>query len=123
MIKRPTLNNDYLSESIDEHGQSLDQRLLAGSRREDARVGSPVTDMETTPPVPADRRLSEQIDQALRATGYLSLRDFSVTAADRVVTLKGRVPSYYLKQVVHSAVRDLPGVTQVRDEIEVYVSR
>jgi len=69
--------------------------------------------------LPAGRRLSEQIIQVLRATGYLALRDLDAFAAEGIVILRGRVPSYYLKQVAQSAVRELPGVVEVRNQLDV----
>jgi osmotically-inducible protein OsmY len=66
-----------------------------------------------------DRRLSEQVIEVLRATGYFKLRDLSVIATDGCVILRGHVPSYYLKQVAQSAVRELSGVIEVRNELVV----
>jgi osmotically-inducible protein OsmY len=59
------------------------------------------------------------IDQALRATGYLCLRDLDLIVADGKVVLRGKLPRYYLKQVAHATVRALPGVIDVHDEVEV----
>ncbi len=67
----------------------------------------------------AGRRLSEQIIQVLGATGYLPLRDLDIFAAEGFVILRGRVPSYYLKQVAQAAVLRLPGVDEVRNELDV----
>ncbi len=67
----------------------------------------------------AGRRLSEQVIQVLRATGYLPLRDLDIFAAEGFVILRGRVPSYYLKQVAQAAVLGLPGVDDVRNELDV----
>jgi len=58
----------------------------------------------------------------LRATGYLPLRDLEIFAAEGFVTLRGRVPSYYLKQVAQAAVLALPGVDAVRNELDVFSS-
>jgi len=66
----------------------------------------------------AGRRLSEQIIQVLRGTGYLSLRDLDIFAAEGFVILRGRVPSYYLKQVAQATVLGLPGVDDVRNELD-----
>jgi osmotically-inducible protein OsmY len=51
-----------------------------------------------------DRGLVERVELALRATGYAPLRAVGVTARGRQITLEGRVPSYYLKQVAQAAV-------------------
>jgi hypothetical protein len=37
----------------------------------------------------------------------------------RTLFLSGRLPSFYLKQLVQEAVRYLPGVGQIRNEIDV----
>jgi BON domain len=37
----------------------------------------------------------------------------------RTLFLSGRLPTFYLKQLVQEAVRYLPGVTHVRNEIDV----
>jgi osmotically-inducible protein OsmY len=66
-----------------------------------------------------DRKLLEEVAESLRATGYLTLRELNISAADGVVTLKGRVPTYYLKHVILRALREAPGVGEVRDFIEV----
>lgn len=66
-----------------------------------------------------DKRLAEKIDKAVRATGYLSLRGLNVIVVERLVVLRGKLPSYYMKQVVHAAVRAVLGVGEVRDELNV----
>lgn len=72
---------------------------------------------------PADARVAEKIEQALRATGYLCLRDLEIFVAAGLVVLRGRVPSYYLKQVTQAAVRAVLGVREVRDELDVVTPR
>lgn len=71
----------------------------------------------------ADARVAEKIEQALRATGYLSLRELEIFVAEGLVVLRGRVPSYYLRQVTNAAVRAVLGVREVRDELDVVTPR
>jgi osmotically-inducible protein OsmY len=66
-----------------------------------------------------DLRLAECVERALRATGYMPLRGIEVTAHARLVILAGRVPSYYLKQVAQTTVLAVPGVQQIRNDLEV----
>jgi osmotically-inducible protein OsmY len=66
-----------------------------------------------------DLHLAERVERALRATGYGPLRGIEVVAHVRVVTLAGRVPSYYLKQVAQAIALSVPGVDQVRNDLEV----
>ena len=66
-----------------------------------------------------DPSLAENVECALRATGYGSLRGVEVAGHARLVILKGRVPSYYLKQVAQATALAVPGVPQVRNHLEV----
>jgi osmotically-inducible protein OsmY len=67
----------------------------------------------------ADLCLAERIEQALRATGYASLRAVEVSASGGVVILQGRVPTYYLKQLAQATVMEVPGVQELRNDVEV----
>lgn len=71
----------------------------------------------------ANAELRERIDQALRVTGYLPLRDVGVIVAEGLVILRGSVPSYHLKQVALEVVRSVPGVSDVRDDLKVISPR
>jgi osmotically-inducible protein OsmY len=64
-----------------------------------------------------DLRLADQVEHALRATGYAPLRGVEVTVQSRLAILRGRVPSNYLKQVAQEAAQAVPGVRQVRNDL------
>jgi osmotically-inducible protein OsmY len=49
-------------------------------------------------------------------------KNFELTYRDHVLTLRGRVPTYYLKQVLQTVVRDLDGVQSVDNRVEVIPS-
>jgi hypothetical protein len=66
-----------------------------------------------------DFHLAERVARALAATGYPSLRTLDVTAGNRVAFLQGRVPSYYMKQVAQAVVLHVPGIRELRNELEV----
>src|SRR5262249_46261898 len=70
-----------------------------------------------------DRRLAEQVALALFATGYPALRNLEVVVGDRLVLLRGRVPSYYLKQLAQAAALAVPEVHQLCNQLEVTGSR
>jgi len=53
----------------------------------------------------ANSRLASRIEQALRATSYLPLRNLQICAAEGTAILRGAVPSYYMKQIAQAAVR------------------
>ena len=63
--------------------------------------------------------LAETIELALRSTGYLELQHVEVTVSGHDVLLRGRVPSYFMKQKAEFLVRCIPGVATLKSEIEV----
>jgi len=63
--------------------------------------------------------LSEEISLALRSTGYLELFDVEARIDGHNVLLRGRVPSYFLKQKAEFIVRGLPGVAILTSDIDV----
>ena len=60
-----------------------------------------------------------EISEALRRTGYGQLRTLELRCDDDAITLAGRVPTYFLKQMAQVTARNVPGVSCVRDEIQV----
>ena len=72
------------------------------------------------PPVYGEEpALPSRIEQALRATGYAPLREVDIRVRGGRVVLRGRVPSYYLKQVAQEAARALAGEHGLQNELEV----
>jgi osmotically-inducible protein OsmY len=63
--------------------------------------------------------LSATVKDRLLSSPYMPVRQVSVRCEQGVVRLRGRLPSYYQKQLAQAAVRDLDGVSQVINEIEV----
>src|SRR5439155_22005858 len=70
---------------------------------------------------PAARRANpaDLAERALRNSPYLALRNVDCDCHDGGLTLRGRVPTYYLKQVAQAAAARVEGVRQVVNEIEV----
>jgi len=48
-----------------------------------------------------------------------SFRSIRYEYRDGMLTVRGRVPSYYLKQLLHTYLRNLVHEEQIRDEVEV----
>ena len=57
--------------------------------------------------------------QVLRQSSYFELRDVSCEFSGGILTLRGRVPSYHLKQLAQASVVDVPGVVEVHNRVEV----
>jgi osmotically-inducible protein OsmY len=70
-----------------------------------------------------DRCLVERVERALRATGYSPLRSVEASVCGRLVILQGQVPSYYLKQLAQATAMDVPGVRELRNDVEVVRSQ
>ncbi len=79
--------------------------------------------LQATAPLPAqrleDERLAEQVENALRTTGYGALRTVRVSVCAGVVILRGRVSSYYLKQVVQATTSAVPGAREISNGLDV----
>jgi osmotically-inducible protein OsmY len=69
---------------------------------------------------PVDSRLvAELAERRLRNARWAELRHVSCCFADGVLTLRGVVTSYYLKQIAQASVRDIEEVSQVQNLIRV----
>jgi osmotically-inducible protein OsmY len=60
-----------------------------------------------------------EVELALRATGYPALRNLNIAVRDGVVSISGRVPSYYMIQMATAAATCVAGVREVRTEMDV----
>ena len=79
------------------------------------RAGAePAAPARTPPP-----GLPELAEGCLRRKPYLALRYVSCDCRGGVLVLRGRLPTYYLKQVAQEAVARLEGVKGVENRIEV----
>jgi osmotically-inducible protein OsmY len=59
------------------------------------------------------------VEIRLRETSHSSLAVVTCDCEDGIVTLRGDVPSFYLKQLAQSVARRTPGVGQVVNHIRV----
>lgn len=55
----------------------------------------------------------------LRESPYPTLRNISCQFVNGVLTLRGTVPTFYLKQIAQTVVLNLPQVSRVDNRIEV----
>ena len=55
----------------------------------------------------------------LRKSGYRELQLVSCEFHEGVLTLRGRVPSFYLKQVAQELIRRLDGAEEINNRVEV----
>ena len=64
----------------------------------------------------------EQAEMSLRGNSYLGLKHLSCELEGGVLTLRGCVPTYYLRDLAAAAVERLEGVIRVVNEIQVIAS-
>jgi osmotically-inducible protein OsmY len=71
-------------------------------------------------PAPAsDRDLERHVANCLQDRNVAALRHIAVRADGGTITLRGTVTSFYQKQLCIQACRNVPGVTELVDEVEV----
>jgi osmotically-inducible protein OsmY len=66
-----------------------------------------------------DLSVAELAESCLRANAYLALKDISCCHEQGTLVLRGRLPTYYLKQVASAVVSGVPGVQRVVNLIDV----
>ncbi|MGO9110321.1 MAG: BON domain-containing protein [Thermoguttaceae bacterium] len=59
----------------------------------------------------------------LRTSGYHQLKRISCEFHEGVLTLRGLVPTFHLKQVAQTLIRRLEGVAEINNRLEVAVQR
>jgi osmotically-inducible protein OsmY len=83
----------------------------------DAIVAGPPGASHLAPP--RCRGIRREAEARFRRSGYLALSDVACDVHDGVVHLRGRLPSYYLKQVAQAVAAEVEGVRLVVNRIEV----
>jgi osmotically-inducible protein OsmY len=66
-----------------------------------------------------DSPLILEIERALRATGYMPLRNLRVLRQGRLVILQGQVATYHMKQLAQATAQSVAGVGRVENEVDV----
>lgn len=67
--------------------------------------------------------VGELAERCLRSNAYLALKNISCEFKQGVLTLRGCLPSYYLKQIAQAAVARVEGVERIENQIEVVNGR
>jgi osmotically-inducible protein OsmY len=69
------------------------------------------------------QEIADIAQAALRNSSYIELQNVSCDYSGGILTLRGRVPTYYLKQLAQATVADVPGVLEVHNRVEVASAR
>ena len=71
---------------------------------------------------PEDTELGILIHQRLSRSSYYHLRPIQCDCRDGIVTLRGHVPTFFLKQTVQSTIDKIEGVRGIINLVEVAIS-
>jgi hypothetical protein len=66
-----------------------------------------------------DTDLLQRVTRFLNQKGHVLLQSLEITVDQGVVLVRGRVPTFYLRQVAIACIKHVAGVTKVVDLIEV----
>ena len=96
------------------------------TRSEAQPLGQPPVTGKTSLPRKRDARQRDTVPTPvavamarLRQSPYAPLRQLECSFHEGVLTLRGRVPSWYLKQLSQEAMQDIPGVEEVNNRVDV----
>ncbi|MES2789823.1 MAG: BON domain-containing protein [Planctomycetota bacterium] len=64
-------------------------------------------------------RLASDVTAALRSTGYPEFQTLDVAVDGHDISLRGRVPNFFLRQKAEFVVLGIPGVATLQSAIEV----
>ncbi len=105
--------------------ETLNPTLLRGDKHPDFVRGCTVLQLgpNTAQPKNEDQRLAEKIGRALDEAGYPSLRDLRVHVHNGYVTVRGRVPTYYMKQVAQTIAVSVLGPRYTKIDVDVVCPR
>ena len=68
---------------------------------------------------PLSIMVAEKVAESLKASGYRALSAVACHYHEGVVVLRGRVPSFYMKQVAQAQASKIPGVDVIANRLRV----
>ena len=78
-----------------------------------------VPDQPLSVEVPRAPSLSERVRRRLKQSPYYAVRRVNVEEGQGVLTLSGRLPNFYQKQMAQTAAAKVEGVTRIVNRIDV----
>ena len=82
-------------------------------------LNSTLTPLAYQTGVSFEERLVSDVTSALRSTGYAEFDSLDVSVDGHDISLRGRVPNYFLRQKAEYVVLGIPGVSTLQSAIEV----
>ena len=69
------------------------------------------------------QEIADIAQATLRQSPHVELHEVSCEFSGGVLTLRGRLPSYHLKQLAQAVVAEVPGVIEIHNRVEVVTAR
>lgn len=69
--------------------------------------------------ISTDKRAADEAQRGLQASSYPALRRISCEHHEGMLVLRGKVPTFYMKQLAQEAVRKIEGVGAIVNSLEV----
>ena len=91
--------------------QPVEVLMISNANKASTQITSPVA---TT-----GEQIVEMAEKTLRGSSYWPLRQVRCSYDEGQLTLHGKVPSFYLKQVAQSAIRKVEKSVQIDNRLEV----
>lgn len=66
-----------------------------------------------------DRVIARRAQERLDSSSFVELRGLTCDVHEGMLTLRGRLPNFYTKQIALSLVADVEGVEEITDRVEV----
>ncbi|HVA50596.1 MAG TPA: BON domain-containing protein [Pirellulales bacterium] len=66
-----------------------------------------------------DQTVARRAEERLRGSTFVAIRRLTCDVHEGMLTVRGRVPNFYTKQVALSLLSSVPGVEEITDRVEV----
>lgn len=80
---------------------------------------NPTASAHREQPPAADLAAAHRAQERLRASSFVAIRGLTCDVHEGMLTLRGRLPNFYTKQMALSLLTDLEGVEEITDRVEV----
>lgn len=78
----------------------------------------PITHQQSTSILP-DAVIARRAQERLLESSFVSVRRLTCDVHEGMLTLRGRLPSFYTKQMALTLLSDVEGVEEITDRVEV----
>lgn len=115
----PSSGEDRLAASPENHDRIASGRFADTVSTNTVLTKAVSTERVLTDTVSIDRHLRERILERLAQRGIRLSSELTLAVHQRAVTVRGRVDSYYQRQLIIHSIRLVPGIGALEDAVDV----